>query len=111
MGQTNDATCSGAATTATWVNAIAYCENLSLAGRTDWRLPNVNELKSIVKETAVNPSIDASVFPATVANWYWSSTSYTLSAAYAWLVYFDDGYSGSNYKTSGYYVRCVASGP
>jgi hypothetical protein len=31
-----------------WEGALAYCESLELAGRTDWRLPSVMELTSIV---------------------------------------------------------------
>lgn len=31
-----------------WPLALSYCENLTLAGRSDWRLPNVKELQSIV---------------------------------------------------------------
>ncbi|MDH5721217.1 MAG: DUF1566 domain-containing protein, partial [Spirochaetia bacterium] len=58
MGQTNDASCSGSATTATWFNAINYCEGLTLGGKTDWRLPNVTELESIVDRTVFNPAID-----------------------------------------------------
>ena len=31
-----------------WADALAYAENLTLAGHTDWRLPNAKELQSIV---------------------------------------------------------------
>ena len=31
-----------------WEQALSYCENLSLGGRDDWRLPTAKELQSIV---------------------------------------------------------------
>jgi hypothetical protein len=34
-----------------WSQALAYAENLDLAGQTDWRLPNAKELQSIVDYT------------------------------------------------------------
>jgi hypothetical protein len=34
----------GSAPSYTWSNAINYCFGLTLGGRNDWRLPNVNEL-------------------------------------------------------------------
>jgi len=45
--------------TKTWVEAINYCENLTLGGYTDWRLPNINELKSIVDYTKAEPAISS----------------------------------------------------
>ncbi len=34
-----------------WLSALSYCENLELAGHTDWHLPNAKELQSIVDYT------------------------------------------------------------
>ena len=35
--------------TMNWEEAAAYCENLSVCGYTDWRLPNIDELRQLVK--------------------------------------------------------------
>jgi hypothetical protein len=110
QGQNNDATCTGAATTATWATAIAYCSGLGLEGKT-WRLPHVNELKTIVDTTkATSPVIDTTAFPATVASYYWSSSTYAQTTTNAWFVDFVFGLVGGLSKTANVYVRCV-SGP
>jgi len=56
-----------------WQQALAYCENLDLAGHTDWRLPDRNELQSIVDYSRHTPSIDP-VF-SEMASGYWSSAT------------------------------------
>jgi len=53
--------------------AIDYCENLDLDNKNDWRVPNINELKTIVLDTQYAPSIDEK-FKNTKASYYWSST-------------------------------------
>ncbi len=111
MGQTNDATCSGTATTATWQNSLNYCKNLTLAGKT-WRLPSVNELKTIIdRGQAAAPFIDQTAFPGTVATYYWSASTYVPFPTDAWYVYFTTGVVNYNNKTNSYYVRCVSAGP
>lgn len=60
--------------TRTWQNALKYCEGLALAGHTDWRLPNVRELLSIVDYGRYDPSIDP-IFGA-VSNVYCSSSTF-----------------------------------
>ncbi|WLE99109.1 MAG: DUF1566 domain-containing protein [Candidatus Electrothrix communis] len=40
---------------AAWEDALAYCENLIFAGESDWRLPNIRELRSIVDYTRYQP--------------------------------------------------------
>ncbi len=109
-GQTNDATCTGSATTHQWADSITYCTGLTLAGRT-WRLPTVNELRGIVDYSlATSPSINTSMFPSTVANYYWSSTTNALTATNAWIVNFIAGYVDLSNETNTGYVRCI-SGP
>lgn len=97
----------GAAATYTWENAISNCEGLSLGGFTDWRLPNVKELKSIADMATFGPAINATYFPATQSSNYWSSTTYMGSTTTAWVVVFNDGYTLNAFKTNTSYVRCV----
>jgi len=110
MGQNNDASCTGMATMATWTGTLTYCSGLSLAGRT-WRLPNINELRSIVDYTTLSPAIDSTAFPATATWGYWSSTTDALSSLKAWYILFVDGWTLPTPKTSSFNVRCVSSGP
>ena len=97
----------GAAATKTWAAALTYCEDLTLGGETDWRLPNRNELESIVDESKVAaPTVDGAVFPATVSNYYWSSTTFGLGSV-VWMVQFSGGNVSYGGKTGNTYVRCV----
>jgi len=41
-----------------WCDALAFCEGLTKAGHSDWRLPNIFELESIVDRSRVNPALD-----------------------------------------------------
>ncbi|HPK99663.1 MAG: DUF1566 domain-containing protein [Planctomycetes bacterium] len=92
----------------TWQDALKYCENLSLAGHDDWRLPNVRELQSIVDYGCSGPSIDH-VF-GVVSSFYWSASSYVYNPATAWIVHFNNGVVYDYDKMSGHYVRAVRRG-
>ena len=96
--------------TYTWQQALAYCDNLTLAGHSDWRLPTWKELQSIVDYSVYNPSIGAAFFTNTVVPNYWSSTTYADSTGGAWYVYFNYGSISLNNKTGNYSVRAVRSG-
>ncbi len=105
-GDTNG---NGSPDTMSWQEALAWCENLELAGYSDWRLPNVNELRSLVDYAIYNPAIDTTFFPDT-QSYYWSATTCASSTSYAWRVYFSDGRSVNDGKPYFHYVRCVRGG-
>jgi hypothetical protein len=101
----------------TWAEALQYCEDLELAGQSDWRLPNVKELVSISDKDARDPAIDESVFGISdVVDYehypYYSSTPSTAYNPVIWGVDFQFGQTteyaaGSNPEA---YARCVRSG-
>jgi len=103
MGQSGDKCEKGKPTWARWSTALTLCES------NDWRLPNIMELRSIVKNSVENPSIDTSAFPGTPVEFTWSSTTRSDRPTYAWGVTFDYGsvfYYGKSDGKDGY-VRCV----
>ncbi|MGK5095266.1 DUF1566 domain-containing protein [Deltaproteobacteria bacterium TL4] len=98
-------------TTRTWEQALQYCESLELAGYTDWKLPNIKELQSIVDYSRSNPSIRLLYFPNTKSSSYWSSTVVAYNSDSAGIVVFDKGAVGSGISRGGArYVRCVRHG-
>jgi hypothetical protein len=89
-----------------WQIAMNYCEDLTLGRFSDWRLPNKEELTSLV-EPRQYPTINNSYFLGTNASNYWSSTSIVYLHKYALNVDFNNGSVYNYYKTNYYYVRCV----
>ena len=101
----------------TWPNALTWSNNLasgscglsdgSAVG--DWRLPNINELESLVDAQNYYPPLPTGhPFINVQANYYWSSSSYAGSKA--WYVLMDSGHVGSGNKTYNFYVWPVRAG-
>jgi len=94
----------------TWQEALDYIACLNSGsgylGYSDWVLPNVNELKSLLSLETLNPSLPEShPFTAVHSGFYWSSTTSASSDVTAWIVDFTDGYLASDaLKIMLYYV-------
>jgi hypothetical protein len=94
----------------TFGSALSHCELLSLGGYSDWRLPNIKELESLIDESQYDPAIKISFFPNAIASSYWSSTTNTSHLEEVRCVDFEDGTNNSIIKDYGYYARCVRGG-
>jgi hypothetical protein len=108
--------CSGTISGYGWEEALQACNDLEFAGRTDWRLPSIRELQSIVYyHEYLTPSVNNTVFPSTVSDHYWSSTYHKNNSNLVWTLDFQYGNVTFQLKEdSGIltknYVRCV-TGP
>ncbi len=93
--------------TYTWDDAVKYADNLTLGGYSDWRLPTYKELSLIANRGMADPAVDPFFFPNTVANNYWSSTEYSTSPGWFFIVKFSNGRGEWHNKTEKWYVRAV----
>lgn len=107
--------------TMSWIDALVFARNLTLSGFSDWRLPNVNELLSIVDygrhQLAINPIFDSlPPISETPGPWepersFWSSTSAAFAPEQsAWKVGFAIGGLEFHDKNDGHAVRAVRGG-
>ncbi len=88
-----------------WQGALKYCEELVYAGCSDWRLPNINELKTLFNRGLKQP---ASTFPEMPdGTWFWSSTTYVGDTEKAWYVFSGKGTSQYTEKANNRRVICV----
>ena len=103
-------------TTSSWKDALSYCENLTYADCSDWRLPNKNELASLVNYSITNPPYsdfpeisDLNISDLAYEMFWSSSTSVGEYNNDAWSIYFNDGDVCDEYKEGNYHVRCVTN--
>jgi len=93
-----------------WHKALEYAESLVLDDKTDWRLPTVSELETLLDRSVLyyelRPIVRKEVpFRDTLS--YWSSTTFGEQTNNAWIVMFDGAYVLSYYKSNSYHIRCV----
>ncbi|NGZ07105.1 MAG: tandem-95 repeat protein [Magnetococcales bacterium] len=98
-----------------WVNALTKvaglnsgtesCTGYTTGTHTDWRLPQVNELESLVDAGRYNPALPANhIFLDIQMNNYWSSTTSRIWSTHAWPVNFGNGAVWHEYKFEVYSV-------
>ncbi|MBB1127074.1 DUF1566 domain-containing protein [Thiospirillum jenense] len=125
LGQTWDGkTCVGEATKFNWNDAKIAAQECRHAGFSDWRLPSINELKTLIycssgkpklwndtgfpcRDRYDKPVIDSVVFPMTPCIWFLSNSFYKDRLL---RLDFSDGEAYSNLPTTNSLVRLVRRG-
>ncbi len=79
-------------------------------GFSDWRLPSIAELKTLVDSKRTRPAINIGYFPNTQSSFYWSSTTHDSRTYDAWGAFFDLGYYVYNFKSLYFHARAVRGG-
>lgn len=97
-----------------WENAVNYCNNLTYAGYSDWRLPTPKEFLTIFDNNSYNLAVDETYFPNTHSSTtdtagYWSTTIATDISTLAWGTSFEYGtvFSSTTPTNKKGLVRCV----
>jgi hypothetical protein len=96
----------------TWQHALDYVALLNAdnyLGYSDWRLPTIEEISTLVDAGRYDTAIDPVFNP--VESPYWSSTTAVSGVGYAWGMDFVNGYLRRVLKTTSRYVRAVRGGP
>ena len=100
--------------TYTWAESnkkfIDALNTAHLGGFSDWRLPTIDELKTLIDISKTKPAINTDYFPNTQSSFYWSSTTFAGNTPNAWGVHFFYGYDSNYNSLSSYYVRAVRGG-
>jgi hypothetical protein len=101
----------------TWNAAIDYSNNLSLGTEgcgvnyTDWRLPNIREMQSLVDFGKTLPALPSGhPFSKVQTTEYWSSTTHYTITYFAWRVRMAYGRVDISDKSASYYVWPVRGG-
>lgn len=97
-------------TTGNWNTALYNCSTLNIDGINTWRLPNVNELLSIVDFSKNNNLIDDTIFNGPYNVNYYTSSTHPYWIQYSYAVHFSNPASLLYllYKPLNYNYRCVA---
>ncbi|NTV27271.1 MAG: DUF1566 domain-containing protein [Methanothrix sp.] len=116
-GKAPGPTTCGPGTLKSWQDALNYVRCLNTTengylGYTDWRLPNVNELESLVnaEQSNIGLWLRSQGFTYVYSDSYWSSTSLAGYEGYALTVFLQSGEFGTALKSNAIYVWPVRAG-
>jgi len=92
-------------------DALSDCAGCNEGSYTDWRLPNIKELQSLIDYGEYDPALP-SVHPFTYVQsfYYHSSTTWAYGTSYAWIVDLSSGAVYLSNKGHLRYVWCVRGG-
>ncbi|NYE26681.1 Lcl C-terminal domain-containing protein [Pigmentiphaga litoralis] len=116
LGQSGAACATGASTAVSWASALGTAATVNAnpsglgKGYSDWRLPNRNELGSIVDRACSAPAINRAYFPGTGNASYWSSSPSQILTKAAWQLNFVDGDAAPGDTSGSRLVRMVRAG-
>ncbi len=96
-----------------WAGALARVQELNErihAGRTDWRLPTINELESLVDASRHAPALPAGHPFVDTGEAYWSATTSSFEPDWAMALYLDKGAVGVGQKGGAHFRVWAVSG-
>ena len=123
-----------ASSSMTWHDAVSYCNNLTKYGYSDWHLPTISELRTLIKNcsgtvtggscgvtdsclsysncrndacSGCSSDLSGKYSKLGDSSWLWSSSVLSDHSDLAWAVDFFNGSVGNDYKGYINYVRCV----
>ncbi len=107
-------TCVGKAQSFDWRQAMAQVERINaqqLGGHSDWRMPIVPELASIVERKCFNPRLNTEVFTGAPSEIFWTAMEKMGRPDYAYTLDFGGGAARATDKHDAAAVRLVRGGP
>ena len=79
----------------------------NFGGFSDWRIPEIAELNTLVSVQQNRPSINSQYFPKTSAYDYWTTTPHVNDTSQGWCVSFFHGNDSIQSRQSEFHVRAV----
>ena len=93
-----------------WRDALIYCEALTLGDYNDWRVPNINELSTLLDRNKELYRSEVFLYPL-YWDWTWSSSTSPSNPYNALCVAFSSEVSYFSFdKVKTLSVRCVRGG-
>lgn len=103
--------CTGQSLTYTWSGALEVVNEFNtskVGGRSNWRLPKVEELNSIIEKRCFKPAINLEAFPFSPEAGFWSDSSVEGVQPRVWIVHFLHGQQYIANKQQSWRIRLIA---